>query len=127
METTDWHTESIEIFTLLDPLTASSLTGTIVQFADFVSTGQPAAAFTVNEELRLITADLSNLVRKLPGSSEPSYSSSNATDDGITRKDKDLTPLCDVLRRLLKSWVLDWMNFDSRARGPKKGKRLNKP
>jgi hypothetical protein len=64
----------IAVAMVLDPLTALSVAGTIVQFVDFSSKilshtaefyNSAEGALSTNEELELVTADLSNLLARL--------------------------------------------------------------
>jgi hypothetical protein len=82
----------------MDPLTALSVAGTIVQFVDFANkilktSGQfyrsATGASTANEELELVTKDLSNLITKLR---RPLGSTAPATDGD----EKSLESLCDA-------------------------------
>ncbi|CZR69246.1 uncharacterized protein PAC_19146 [Phialocephala subalpina] len=95
----------------MDPLTALSVAGTIVQFADFgtrlFSEGRElyqsaTGALTANEELELVTVDLKALVVKLGHSSSSAESTSfqGPDDANNSRNEESFRKICSDVTRL---------------------------
>ena len=97
----------------MDPLTALSLAGTIVQFVDFGRTlitdardlyTSSSGTLTANEELELVTADLQALVLQLL----KSFCSADANVfffEGRTERQKDFENICDNAAKLTEDLV----------------------
>ena len=88
----------------MDPLTALSLTGTVIQFVDFgsrlLSQGRQLynsadGKLTANEENEVITRDLHNLIKKLRQSiSSPEHFVGGFTQEDLEQKN-GLELICD--------------------------------
>lgn len=92
----------------MDPLTALSVAGTIIQFVDFGSKllthsvelyRSSRGSLKVHDELELVTGDLRSVVIKLKGASEPPPE----TDRPLTedeRQSEDFRKICDEATRI---------------------------
>lgn len=93
----------------MDPLTAFSVAGTIIQFVDFGhqllrSSVQlyksSRGSLKTHEELELVTADLQCVIAKLRGSVSVESSNCAPTDTGGDYSGKTFTLICDETEKI---------------------------
>jgi hypothetical protein len=112
----------------MDPLTALSLAGTIIQFIDFSSKilggahhvyKSASGELSANEEMRLIALDIQAVVLKLKSRAQPNKWGASIASNPV---EESLCSICDQVELVAKELIgrLERLQVEDGVKGPRR-------